>query len=88
MSELDAIAAATDEQIAAQVEQRREACVLAGVSESEAMFFRHIDALKAEVARLTDVESAARAMLELPREVWGPKHHALHAAIVAKGKQG
>jgi hypothetical protein len=86
MSELDAIAAATDEQVAVWVERRREACVLAGVSEGEAMFFRHIDALRAELARLGGVESAAKAMLELPRDVWGPKHHALHAAIVAEGK--
>jgi uncharacterized protein YjiS (DUF1127 family) len=57
MSELEAIAAATDEQVAAWVERRREACVLAGVSEGEAMFFRHIDALRAELARVVTPES-------------------------------
>lgn len=80
-SELEEIASFSPELIAGLVHLRRRACERSGYSESELMFFRHIDALKAEIARLKDVESAAKAMLELPRDVWGPKHEALGRAM-------
>jgi hypothetical protein len=80
-SELDDIAAASPEVIAGMVHLRRRACERSGYSESEAMFFRHIDALKAEVARLKDVESAAKGLLKIPRANWGPAHEALASAM-------